>query len=119
MSKIDELYERASEKLEKEAAPNNHYRLLAAHLKNCAKDDVGVCMAILDTGKTLEGAYKAIEKEAEDRYRKNTKQKSVCISSEEAFAIVDNYYGIAVAPKDVPTRAEQPTGKVVSLFDML
>ena len=85
MSKIDELYERASAKLDKEAAHNQHYKVLAEHLKHCAKDDVGVCMAVLDTGKTLEGAYKAIEKEAEDRYRKNTKQKAVCISDEEAY----------------------------------
>ncbi len=118
MSKIDELYERASDKLEREAAHNPHYKRLAAHLKSCAKDDVAVCMAILDTGKTLEGAYKEIEKEAEARYRKNTKQKGVCISSEEAFAIVDKYYGIATT-KEAPTQTEQPTGKVVSLFDMM
>ena len=106
-------------KLEKEAAQNHHYRLLAAHLKNRAEDDVGVCMAILDSGKTLEGAYKEIEKEAEARYRKNTKQKSVCISSEEAFAIVDKYYGIAATRQEPPTQAEQTISKVVSLFDMM
>ena len=119
MSKIDELYERASQKLEKEAAHNDHYKLLAAHLRNCAKDDVAVCMAVLDTGKTLEGAYKEIEKEAESRYRKNTKQKGVCISSEEAFAIVDKYYGIAATRQETPTQAEQTISKVVSLFDMM
>lgn len=118
MSKIDELYERASKKLEQEAAHNDHYKLLAAHLRNRAKDDVAVCMAVLDTGKTLEGAYKEIEKEAESRYRKNTRQKGVCISREEAFAIVDKYYGIATA-KEESARTEQPTGKVVSLFDMM
>lgn len=118
MSKIDELYERASEKLEREAAENHNYKLLAAHLKSRAEDDVSACMAILDTGKTLEGAYKAIEKEAEQRYRKNPKQKGVCISSEEAFAIVDQYYGI-VATKETPTQTEQTISKVVSLFDMM
>lgn len=119
MSKIDELYERASVELDKESAHNPHYKLLAAHLKSCAKDDVAVCMAILDSGKTLEGAYKEIEKEAEARYRKNTKQKSVCISSEEAFAIVDKYYGIAATRQEPPTQAEQTISKVVSLFDMM
>ena len=119
MSKIDELYERASAKLDKEAAHNQHYKVLAAHLKHCAKDDVGVCMAVLDTGKTLEGAYKAIEKEAEDRYRKNTKQKAVCISDEEAYQIVSKYYGITTAATKQANTAESTIGKVVSLFDML
>ena len=118
MSKIDELYERASKKLKDEAGHNDHYKLLAAHLRNCAKDDVGVCMAVLNTGKTLEGAYKEIEKEAGARHRKNTKQKGVCISSEEAFAIMDKYYGIATV-KETSIQTEQPTSNVVSLFDMM
>ena len=113
------MYERVDDKLAREAAHNDHYKLLAAHLKNRVKDDVSVCMAVLDTGKTLEGAYKEIEKEAEARYRKNPKQKGVCISSEEAFAIVDKYYGIAATRQETPTQAEQTISKVVSLFDMM
>ena len=123
MSKIEELYDQVCEKLDKEAEGVTSYQVIAQHLKERCRGDVGACMAMLEEKKTLAGAYEAIRKEAESRYQKDRTQKGVCITFDEGCEIVDRYYGLNYRPGGKPVVSEkkpdeQTAGKVVSLFDM-
>ena len=67
MSKIEEMYAQMCEKLRKEVGSSQALALIAEHLKNVCRDNVAACMAVLDSTKTLQGAYQAIESEAYKR----------------------------------------------------
>ena len=123
MSKIEKMYAQVCEKLREEVGSSQALALIAEHLKNVCRDNVAACMAVLDSTKTLQGAYQAIESEAYKRYQKDRKQKGVCITRKEGYDIADQYYGIASAAAIEPiveqVTTAPSTGKVVSLFDML
>lgn len=120
MSKLQELYERVCEKLDKETNGVPGCAVIASYLRDRAQQDVGICMAVLDESKTLKGAYEQIGKAAEEKYNKEAKkERMVCITPEEAYKIVDAYYAMA-SKSDAPAAEKKPTEKkVVSLFDML
>lgn len=120
MSKIQELYDRVCEKLDKETNGTPSLAVIAGYLRERAQQDVGICMAVLDESKTLSGAYERIGKAAEEKYNKSQKkERMVCITPEEAYKIVDAYY--AMASKSEPPAVEKKPSerKVVSLFDIL
>ena len=117
MSKMDELYERACRKLDTEAAQNAALCAIATHLKEQARGNIANCMAVLDAGKTLAGAYDAIKNEAHKRWEKDRKQEGVCITQDEAAPIIDAYYGIKHM-QEAAAADEKPRDNVVSLFDM-
>lgn len=121
MSKLEELYTQVCEKLEKETEGIAARQVIAEHLKERCRADVGACMAVLSDAKTLKGAYKAIEDEARARYQKDRSQNGICITYAEGCAIIEKYYGIV--PGAYATIVKQDTqaetkSKVVSLFDM-
>ena len=122
MSKIEEMYAQVCEKLRKEVGSSQALALIAEHLKNVCRDNVAACMAVLDSTKTLKGAFQAIESEAYKRYLKTRKQKGVFITHVEGYDIADQYYGIASSAATEPIEEQVTTapfdGKVVSLFDM-
>lgn len=123
MSKIEELYTQVCEKLEKETEDIAAHQVIAEHLKERCRADVGACMAVLSDAKTIKGAYKAIENEANARYQKDRTKKGICITCAEGCEIVDKYYGMNYSPGGKPVvsernAVEQTTGKVVSLFDV-
>ena len=119
MSKLEELYTRACEKLDREAGGDGGLQVIAAYMRERAVQDVSVCMAILEESKTLAGAYDAIKKAAEAKYNKNRKERMVCVTPQEAYAIVDTYYAVKAEAAPAPEKPPAAENKVISLFDML
>lgn len=117
MSKLDELYERACQKIDKEAEQNAAFGAIAAHVKERIRGNIDACSAVLEIGKTIAGAYGAIKEEARKRWEKDRKQEGICITQAEAMPIIDNYYGI-VTTTDDKTDETGAKSNVVSLFDM-
>lgn len=117
LGKMDELYERACQKLESEADKHAALGEIAAHVKAKIRGDIDACSAVLSDDKTVSGAYDAIKAEARKRWDKDRKQEGVCITKQEAEPIINAYYGISDQPRREPTE-EKPKSNVVSLFDM-
>ena len=58
--------------------------------------------AVIPEGKTLKGAYKAME----DWARKNRKGSCCCVPPARAFAIVDEYFGFSGAKPQTPAQVQ-------------
>ena len=117
MSKMDELYERACQRLDAEATQTAVLREIATYMKARVRDSIDGCVSVLDANKTLNGAYDAIKEEARKRWEKDRKREGICITQDEAMLIVDAYYGIKHEQTAI-VAGEKSRDKVVSLFDM-
>ena len=96
MSDIDELYEKAKEKLEAESfqygTPEDVIRSICLEWLEWARTNNTKAVELLaDAAKDTEGAYKAME-----NFARNNKRSSSCVTLEplEAIACVMEYYGI-------------------------
>ncbi len=86
------MKDKAIKKLTEEALENGSqvYRSIEEHLTSiCTNDEVA--KKILAEEKTIKGAYEAMKKRAMEMAAGATE---VCISDEEGFAIVDEYFEI-------------------------
>ena len=106
MSDIDELYEKAKEKLEAESfqygTPEDVIRSICLEWLEWARTNNTKAVELLaDAAKDTEGAYKAME-----NFARNKKGKGNCVKLEplEAMACVMEYYGIA--PGDAHNQLE-------------
>ena len=97
MADIDELYEKAKEKLEAESfqygTPEDVIRSICLEWLEWARTNNTKAVELLaDAAKDTEGAYKAME-----NFARNKKGKGNCVKLEplEAMACVMEYYGIA------------------------
>lgn len=98
----------AIKKITEEAMSNGSpaFRAIEEHLTSICNTNA-VAEKILSEGKTIKGAYEAMKSEA----KKMAKGKSeVCISDEEGFRIVDEYFGISTTKTDAP---------VIDVLDLL
>ena len=123
-----EIFQKAIEKLDREAdavkVNDGAIRAIEEMMRTVCGSSEAACLAVLDEGKTLEGAYGALYEEAKKR-RGNT--SCVCFGMEEASRIVLGYYGISEDEpidegKNPPEAAESQTSGdpgVVDLFDLL
>ena len=100
MSDIDELYEKAKEKLEAESfqhgTPEDVIRSICLEWLEWARiNDAKAVELLADAAKDTEGAYKAMENFA--RNKEGKKVKCVKLEPLEAMACIMEYYGIAPA----------------------
>ena len=96
MPDIDELYEKAKEKLEAEnfqhGTPQDVIRSMCLEwLEWAVANDTKAVELLADSSNDTEGAYKAME-----NFARNNKRSSSCVTLEplEAIACVMEYYGI-------------------------
>lgn len=107
----------AFEKLEKEceAAKNRRdYVEIMEYLRERIRADESVADRVLRGEKTIDGAYKEMQSAA----RKQAKHGCYCMTSAEAWEIVDKYYGIA-AEESAKSQTSGNAGNVVSIFDLI
>lgn len=122
---MTDLEQNAIDKLDSECekSPDNMaYRAIEEYLRSRLVGNAGVCGAILAEGKTIAGAYGAMESAARGKKRSGN---CVVIAPDEAFKIVDKYYGYgansqtsAILPS-VPAPDPAPKLEVKSIFDLL
>lgn len=101
------------DKLDDEVKGRAELEAIADMVKSAVRKNDGLCDALLDPKKTLEGAYKAMYEEA----RKKKSGGSYCMTPQEALSIVGKYYGIDLEEKK-PDVCENKSD-AVSLFDLI
>ena len=115
------MIEKAYQKMEQECkASKNRPELVAikTYLKERIKKDPVAAEAVLDEKKTLSDAYKAMLEVAKKRRIGN----SYCMAPDEAWKIIDGYYGFTGGSDAEKTEESQTPVKadnVVSIFDLI
>jgi len=121
---MTELQQRAIDKLDAECEkhPDNMpYRAIEEYLRSRLIASDSDCEAILADGKTIEGAYSEMEKAARAKRKGNA--ACVVLSPDEAYRIVDRYFGLGEKSQtseiNLPNKTPAPTVEVKSIFDLL
>lgn len=115
------MVEKAYQKLDQECKAAKNRRELVAikkYLKDRIKGDPAAAEAVLNEKKTLPDAYKAMFEAAKKKRRGN----SYCMAPDEAWEIIDGYYGItggSAAEKTEEPKVPTKEDNVVSIFDLI
>lgn len=109
MNAIDKIRDEMAK--ENAGSPIAEVGEMVTEMLNAAPD---IAPAIMDKGKTLKGAYQAIESAA-----KKKGGRSVCIGPREAAKIVMDYYGFSVNPQtSAPAPVPETPAPVKDEFDL-
>jgi len=111
MSKQDEAMDRIRDEMAKDASAG--VAALGEWLTKRLRREPGIADRVLDKGKSLAGAFRAVEAFA----RKNQKNGFCCVSDEKAYELAGEYYGFT-ADAQAPAE-EEPAAAGLDLDALL
>jgi hypothetical protein len=90
--------------------PNEHSRLIAAHLTKRINEDEGFAADVLKEGKTFAGCFQYIQSEA----RKQAVGGCAAVEDATVYEWAEDYYRKADEPKPEPKKTEKKPAKKTS-----